>query len=182
MDHRPSRRVIGLHQGEGRARRLQIRGLDKRADQTAGESRLSGAEIAAQRDEIARLEPGCLRRGEAERRCLIRRFERPNSRRRQLRQCDCSCAVTAPIEARPGSADCEVVAAAAIGSIGKMQVTVVPSLGAVSISTRPRCNSTSALTIDRPRPGPRWREPLGKSRIGRIRDRSFQAECRVRDR
>ena len=181
MDHRPSRRVIGLHQGEGRARRLQIRGLDKRANQTAGKSRLSGAEIAAQRDEIARLEPGCLRRGEAERRCLIRRFEAPNSRGRQC--------VNATVHARLLRRSRQGRGRRLRGGRRrghridrKMQVTVVPSFGAVSISTRPRCNSTSALTIDRPRPGPRWREPLGKSRIGQIRDRSFQGECRVRDR
>ena len=80
MDHRPARSVIGLHQGEGRARRLELGRTAKRADEATGESRLAGPEIAGEANEVARLEPGGLGRGDGDRRRLVRRLEGPNAR------------------------------------------------------------------------------------------------------
>ena len=52
------RRIVGLHQGEGRARHLLVRPAAG-ADEGAGEDGLAGTEIAAQRDHVAGAgEPG----------------------------------------------------------------------------------------------------------------------------
>ena len=136
MDHRAARGVIDLHQGEGRARRLELRRLGEGADEAAGESGLAGSEIAGESDEVAGLEPSRLRRGDGQSRRLVRRLEAPNTRFfsytgetvHALYWTDCVLG---------GAMSCGLAAVAPIGSTGKMQVTVVPSRGAVSIRTRP---------------------------------------------
>ena len=51
--HRHARRRVALHQREGRARDLLVLVAGERMDDGAGERRLAGAELAAQREEIA---------------------------------------------------------------------------------------------------------------------------------
>ena len=53
MRHRHARRRVALHQREGRARDLLALVAGERMDHGAGERRLAGAELAAQREEIA---------------------------------------------------------------------------------------------------------------------------------
>ena len=52
MMNRRLRRVVGLHQGEGRARHLLLR-PGQGTDEGAGEDRLAGTQIAEQREHIA---------------------------------------------------------------------------------------------------------------------------------
>ena len=56
VHQREARQLIGLHQGEGRARHFDRLVAGEMADQGAGESGLAGAEIAGQRDQVAGLE------------------------------------------------------------------------------------------------------------------------------
>ena len=136
VDDRSPRRVIDLHQGEGRAGRLEIAHPGQGPDQASGEGRLARAEIAGQADEVAGLEPCGLGCGDFQHRRLVRRLQAP------------SVGSLGPVGAighalllrrlpPGGRRQLGVAAAAAVASTGKMQVTVVPSLGAVSISTRP---------------------------------------------
>jgi hypothetical protein len=50
------RQVVALHQGEGRARNRDAGVVGEIADQSAGEGGLAGAEVAGQRQQVARLE------------------------------------------------------------------------------------------------------------------------------
>ena len=136
MNHRPARGLINLHQREGRTRRFELRGLGKGADKAAGESGLARAEIADESDEIVGLKPSRLRRGDGQSRRFVRRLEAPNTRCfsytgetvHALYWTDCVLG---------GAISCGLAAVTPTGSTGKMQVTVVPSRGAVSIKTRP---------------------------------------------
>ncbi len=97
---------------------------------------LPAPEIACQADEVARLKPRRLRHGDGASHRLIRRLDAPDA-----------CVVPDVHETAHvpywtdcvlgGAMTCGIGADAATGSTGKMQVTVVPSLGAVSIRTRP---------------------------------------------
>ena len=136
VNHGPSRGFINLHQGEGRTRRFELRRLGKGPDEPAGESGFAGSEIAGESDEVVGLEPGRLRRRDGQSRRFVRRLEAPNARFfsytgetvHALYWTDCVLG---------GAMSCGLAAVAPIGSTGKMQVTVVPSRGAVSIRTRP---------------------------------------------
>ena len=72
MNEREARQLVGLHQGEGRARHLDRLVAGEIADQRARESRFAGAEIARQRHEIAGFERGGDVGREALRRLLVR--------------------------------------------------------------------------------------------------------------
>ena len=52
MRHRHARRRVALHQREGRAGDLLVLVAGERMDDGAGERRLAGAELAAQREQI----------------------------------------------------------------------------------------------------------------------------------
>ena len=56
MHDRKLRQVVGLHQREGRARHLDRRIARQIADKRPREHRLAGAEVARERDEVARLQ------------------------------------------------------------------------------------------------------------------------------
>ena len=56
VDHGKSRQVVDLHQGEGRAWHFERPVACKMADHGARERGLAGAEIARERDQVARLE------------------------------------------------------------------------------------------------------------------------------
>ena len=56
MHHRKLRQVVGLHQREGRARHLDRRIVREVADERAREHGLAGAEVARERDQVARLQ------------------------------------------------------------------------------------------------------------------------------
>ena len=80
VNHRPAQGLINLHQGEGRTRRFELRGLGKGPDKPAGESGFAGSEIADQSDEIVGLKPGRLRRSDRQSRRFVRSLEAPNTR------------------------------------------------------------------------------------------------------
>ena len=83
MMHRAERRVVALHQGEGRARHLQRRIAGGGAQEGAGERGLAGAELAFQQDRIARPRQGGHRGGERLGRREVGQFDRGGSRRRR---------------------------------------------------------------------------------------------------
>ncbi len=105
-------------------------------DEAAGESGFARSEIPGESNEVARLEPGRLRRRDGQSRRLVRRLEAPNARffpyagetTHTFYWADCVLG---------GAMSCGLAADTPTGSTGKMQVTVVPSRGAVSIRTRP---------------------------------------------
>ncbi len=56
MHHGKARQLVGLHDGEGRARDLDCGIAGEPADQGAREGGLAGAEVPGQRDQVARLD------------------------------------------------------------------------------------------------------------------------------
>ena len=71
MDDGRARTVIDLHQGEGRARDLQLRLAGEKAHEGAGQRRLAGAEAAGQGHEIAGFQLLGQNAREALRRCVV---------------------------------------------------------------------------------------------------------------
>ena len=67
---------------------------------------------------------------------------------------------------------------------GRVTVTVVPAPGVERKRTRPLCSSTMLFTSERPRPAPRWREPLLRE-LEALEDRRLlffrDAEARILD-
>src|SRR5205823_12617730 len=148
MDHGKARQRVTLHQRERRARHFEPLIPGEMPDQRACERRLSGAEIAGERDEIAGREHGGDIRREPARRRLGRQHEVLAGRRQGGLKVQCAPPSYSAAAAR--SATC---------SIGKAQATVVPRPTAESSFTVPPCSSTNERTIERPSPVPRWREP-----------------------
>ena len=167
MHHGEARQRIGLHQREGRARHVERLVVRKMPDQRARERGLAGAEVARQRDEIARLEDRREVDREPARRELVREHDREAGRRdcEHRVQCDrisrmmssetYACRVKAGTGFLAGSCARYSAASRSACLSGKTQVTVVPRPTAESSFTVPPCSSTKERTIDRPSPAPR---------------------------
>ena len=81
VHHGEPRQHVGLHQGEGRTRHLQRGIFGEMADQRARERGLAGAEVARERDQVARLQHRRDVDGEALRRALVRERDGETGRR-----------------------------------------------------------------------------------------------------
>ena len=126
------RQVIALRQRERRARHFQRGIVGEIADHRARRGRLPRAEIARERDDVARTDQQCEVGHQMRRRGLVRK--RYSKCRGRGHSAALRCA---------------------FWSIGKSQVTVVPLPTTESTRTLPPCSSTKERTSDRPRPAPR---------------------------
>ena len=72
MNEREARKLVGLHQGEGRARHLDRVVGRQLPDESAREGRFAGAQRAGKRHQIAGLERGGDIARETHRRLLVR--------------------------------------------------------------------------------------------------------------
>ena len=116
MEHGPARCLVALQQGEGRARRLELRVLGELAQDGAGEQGLAGAEMAGERDDVAGLQDRGEIAGERDGRGLVGEHE--------------------PMHARPRRVFAHSAASdSGMPSEGKTAVTRVPRPGAESSST-----------------------------------------------
>ena len=145
MDDRETRQLIGLYQREGRTRHVDRLVAGEVADQRAREGRFAGAEIARERDEVARFE----HRGDVDHESPRRFFIRQGYRE--------ACATRGG--QKHGELRYSAAVSEAVSLSGNVHVTVVPCPTADEIDTVPPCNSTKERTSERPIPGPRCCEP-----------------------
>ena len=126
------RQIVALRQRECRAWHFQRGVVGEIADHGARRRGLARAEIARERDDVARTDQQREVGHQMRRRRLVRQ------RHRECRWRGHSAALRC-----------------AFWSIGKSQVTVVPLPTTESTRTLPPCSSTKERTSDRPRPAPR---------------------------
>src|SRR6185369_3976827 len=130
------RQIVALRQRECRAWHFQHGIVGEIADHGARRRGLARAEVARERDDIARAD---------QQREVGHQLRRCRLVRQRYRKCRGRC--------HSAALRC------AFWSIGKSQVTVVPLPTTESTRTLPPCSSTKERTSDRPRPAPRCREP-----------------------
>src|ERR1700720_3085731 len=141
MDEREARQLVILHQCKSRTRHLDRLVAAELANERARKRRLSGAEVARQRDEVAGFERAREIRCEAPGRLFIR-------------QCHGKACAPGRCQKHLSSRYSAAVRLAA-SARGKVHVTVVPCPTAEAIVTSPPCNSTNDRTSESPMPGPR---------------------------
>src|SRR6185437_2089439 len=147
MGEGEARRLVTLHQREGRARHFPL-AVEPR-DERAGEGRLAGAERPRQRDDVARFQ----QRGET-----AGEDVEPN-------EINIVETETSGHPARLGLKRCSSLPASSVTGCcfsGSNSVTRVPRPGAESSVTAPPCSSAKLLTMESPSPSPRWLEPCGR--------------------
>ena len=155
VHQRTGQGFVGLHEGEGRARHLEIRILGQGPNDRPRQRRLAGPKAARQRDQIAGLQLLRQEPGKALGHADVGKGQLPFRDRLVRRRRSRKDVALTHVGERPYSA----ARRRGVPSIGKMQTTVVPAPGVETRSMRPPCNSTKDRTIDRPRPTPRWRVP-----------------------